>query len=89
MENTLEMRLKQLIKENVVTLMEDADINDETDLIQDLGFDSVSIIRTIVDIEAAFDIEIDDEFLVAEILSKFGKLKDCVELHLKRAGRLS
>ena len=82
----LETQMKKLIKENAITLLEEEDINDNTDLINEMGFDSVSIIRLIVDIEHTFDIEIDDEYLVVDMVSTFGALKKCVASHLGLVG---
>ena len=65
----LNMQLKKLILENAV-IIEDNLINDNTDLILDLGFDSFSIIQLIADIESEFNIEIEDE------------LRDCIKQHL-------
>ncbi|MEE0440306.1 MAG: acyl carrier protein [Ruminococcus sp.] len=77
----LNMQLKKLILENAV-IIEDNLINDNTDLILDLGFDSFSIIQLIADIESEFNIEIEDEYLVTNVISKFGKLRDCIKQHL-------
>lgn len=50
------------------------DINYETDLINDLSFDSLDIILLIVEIEGNFCIEIEDEDLVLDKLSSYYNL---------------
>lgn len=77
----LNMQLKKLILENAV-IIDDTLINNDTDLILDLGFDSFSIIKLIADIESEFNIEIEDEYLVTSVISKFGKLRDCIKQYL-------
>lgn len=66
----IENRLKDII----VSCVEDinfSDINENTDLVRDYNFNSINIIHLVVEIEHAFDIEIDDEDLLLEKLSPF------------------
>ena len=43
------------------------------------GMDSMIFIQVVVDIEAQFDIEIPDEFLLGEKMSTLGKIADVVQ----------
>ncbi len=54
------------------------DLNDSTDLIDDLLFDSISIITLVVNIEIAFNIEIPDNILSVENLRNYYILKNIV-----------
>lgn len=54
------------------------EINNKTDLVNDLGFDSISIIQLVVELENEFDIEIDDEYLLIEYLSPFKSLIEII-----------
>ncbi|MDR2712870.1 MAG: phosphopantetheine-binding protein [Clostridiales bacterium] len=54
------------------------EITDDTDLITDLSYNSVSAVRLVVDIEQEFEIEFPDELLVFEKLRKFSYLCDTV-----------
>lgn len=54
------------------------DITDDTDLITDLSYNSVSAIKLVVDIEQEFDIEFPDELLIFEKLRKFPTLYNTV-----------
>ena len=54
-------------------------IKDDTDLVRDLGFDSINMIQLIVEFEKNFDIEIDDEYLTFEFLSSYQKLKEILK----------
>lgn len=49
-------------------------INKETDLVRDFGFNSINIIQLVVEMERAFDIEVDDENLLQEKLSPYNNL---------------
>ena len=51
----------------------------EIDLIEDLGLDSMRIMALIVEIEEAYDIEIEDEYLSFEAIRYFGRLSELVE----------
>lgn len=50
-------------------------VNEETNLSNDLGFDSIQIIEMIVDIETVFGITIEDEDLDLHTLFNFGLLE--------------
>lgn len=54
-------KLIRLIKKRMPnSLTETVNIEDETLLMEDLGYDSLSFIQLLVDIEDAFNIEIDE-----------------------------
>ena len=50
-KNDFEVDLKKIIKENTYISLDDENFKDNTDLIVDLGFDSLSIVNLIADIE--------------------------------------
>lgn len=51
----------------------------QTDLVDDLGFDSLQVVSMIVLIEERFDFLIPDERLSIDVLRNFGTLIDLVE----------
>ncbi|TDC63752.1 phosphopantetheine-binding protein [Micromonospora sp. KC207] len=51
---------------------------DRSLLLADLGLDSLGIIQALVEIEAAFDVEFPDDWLVAETFASVGSLWDSV-----------
>lgn len=54
-------------------------LDEETNLIEDLGFDSVDIIHMVILIEEEFDIEFEDFELGLETLANFSKLLEIVD----------
>ena len=70
------MNCKEKLTEMILAGMKMNDgvteIQDEADLVYDLGYDSLSLVNLIVDIEDTFNIEIDDDEL--ENVYKYGKL---------------
>ncbi len=62
------------------------DINEQTDLVDDLEFDSISFVKLVVDIENLFGIEFDDDMLDYEILTSYGKLWEYVRQALPTEG---
>ena len=69
-----------LIKKNIVFAeVKEKEITDDTRLIDDLMFDSVAIIRLIVDIENTFEIEFDDTDLLSDRINKVGDLLKLIE----------
>lgn len=71
-------KLKKIIVDIAPIVVEISEINDNTVLTKDLGFDSVQIISLIVEIESQFDIEIEDEDLDIEKLTVLKTLTDMV-----------
>lgn len=57
---------------------EDIKLDANTNLIEDLGFDSVNIINLVILIEEEFDIEFEDFELGLETLASFSKLLEIV-----------
>lgn len=51
-------------------------------MIADFGFDSVSIMKFVVDIENTFEIQMEDDELVFHIIAHYGNLKKCIEQKL-------
>jgi acyl carrier protein len=49
-------------------------INEETNLITDLGLDSIGVLQVILGVEKAFGISIQTHELDSELLSRFGNL---------------
>lgn len=62
----------------------DGEITDNTDLIEDLGYSSLDLMELIVEIEMEFDIEIPDEFLTTEYLTKVNKLMEIVQISIEK-----
>lgn len=54
------------------------DLNDNTDLIDDLGFDSINIISLVICLEKEFEIEIPEEFLLLENLRSYVEIKKMI-----------
>lgn len=55
------------------------DLNDQTDLIDDMFYDSISIIQLVVNIENEFGVIFSDEYLSLDYLRSYRWLKEYVE----------
>ena len=71
-------KLEKIITKIASMEVDVCEINDNTILTRDLGFDSVQIISLIVEIESQFDIEIEDDDLDIEKLTVFKNLIDMI-----------
>lgn len=79
-----EKKLSQLITSLVGSEVFDSiTLNDESNLIYDLNFDSIKIIELVILIETEFGIELKDEDLVLEKMSTFGGLIKIIESTVK------
>lgn len=82
--NTLEIkkRLINIIMESVEEIGEEEigeeDIAKDSNLVDELGFSSIDIIRLVVQIENEFNIEIEDENLNFDSLSTYSNLYNIV-----------
>lgn len=70
----IDRKLKEIIIEVAYRGVQVSEINDATVLTTDLGFDSVQIISLIVESEAQFKIEIEDDDLDIEKLTIYKNL---------------
>lgn len=79
--------IAQKLRQIVLTCAELPDapvIDEDTELIRDLDFGSMKIIEVVLEIEGMFDIEIDDDDLLMDILTSFRNLIDIVIKQLER-----
>ena len=60
-------KLMKIIQDSVSILYENVPIKNDTDIINGLGFDSISIIQLILEIESEFDIQFDDNLKYEDI----------------------
>lgn len=74
-QNTIIEKLSEIIKPYVQDQEAFANINEDTDLLQDLKINSAHLVDIILDTEEAFDIEIDDESA-----EKMLTVKDAVDI---------
>lgn len=66
--------IEQKLKEVIIAVSDDISIemiNEDVNLVEDFSFDSVNIIQLVVEIENAFDIEVDDDNLIFENLATY------------------
>lgn len=69
-------KVYELVMPRTKMLEAGSDIKDETDLVYDLGLDSLSLVELLVDLESEFDMEIDEENM--DFIYKFGTLVDYI-----------
>lgn len=79
----IERKLKALIVDITTEKVDNNSIDTNTDLINDLGFDSIEIIELIVEIENEFKIEIDDDDINMNILTTYSELLSMIERKLQ------
>ena len=72
-------KIWELVVKNAGDTSEDLDImvevKNDIDLINDLGYDSLRLITLIIDIESHYGIEIDDRYLLLDVLRKFNAIE--------------
>ena len=72
--------VKEKFKKCIMEVVQDDNLNieDETDLIVDVGMDSILLMMLIIKVEEEFEFCYPDDLLVMEILSKFKKLYELI-----------
>ncbi len=76
--NVCDMKLRDLVISNSSKKVIDKEINNETNLILDLDYDSMQIINLIVDIENTYKFEFEIENLDLNVITNFGSLKNMI-----------
>lgn len=79
MQRKDEELLKELVAQNNLKSLQAVDINDDTDLLEELALDSIAIVNLFADIEEEFQVKINISEIKTPILSKFHYLKEYVE----------
>ena len=75
------MNDREEIKNKLNILLDELGLSEETDEGKKVNFeelDSIQIISAIVEIEECFDIEIPDEYLVAEFFENINRIVDVI-----------
>ncbi len=80
---TIDQKLKEIILKIATQDTDINNINEETILTDDIGYDSIEIIELIVELESEFNIEIDDDDLEIENLIIYKKLYKMVKKKTK------
>lgn len=73
-ENDLNQKLKSLIIKNSIVKITNEDIKNNSDLINDFGFDSIRIMQFIMEIEKEFNIKFQPNELVLDTVGNYGQL---------------
>lgn len=77
------MNIEMILKEMVVSLSPQEitveSVSDSVDLIKDFGFNSITLIQLVVNVESEFEFEFDDAMLGFESLVNFSKLVEYVK----------
>lgn len=78
MVEQIEMRLKQIIMKYSKLRIRPEDITNKSVIINDFGYDSVSTIKLVIDIENEFGIVFEDEDMDMGKLGRYASLKEVV-----------
>jgi acyl carrier protein len=77
--NTFYEKIAQTLSNVLANEVSPAQLNDDTDLIIEMGLNSLDFLQFIIKLENEFDIEIDIEKLDIQYFRKLGKLKMFIE----------
>ncbi len=68
--------IKEKLKDIIIKIKDDNSvlINEDTSMINDLGFDSMMYVELVVEVEETFDILFEDEYLKSNSIDKAGDL---------------
>lgn len=70
--------LKDIVFQNATLPCEKELLQDHTDLVQDLGMDSIAVVNLFADLEEQFGIEIDVREIRLPILNRYEWLKEYI-----------
>ena len=75
----IEAKVSRILVEQLGLEMDEADIKSDSSLLDDVGLDSVALIRFAMGLENDFDIEIDDDDLVIDNFETTGRVARYVQ----------
>ena len=75
----IEAKVTRILIEQLGLDMSAADINRDASLLDDVGLDSVALIRFAMGVEDEFDVEIDDDDLVLENFETTGRIASYIK----------
>ena len=74
----VEDKIKTILVNKTKFAISKEDINDKTNLFDDLGMDSIEMLELIVEFEDGFGIEFDDDDIDAEVLGNVSKIVELI-----------
>lgn len=81
-KNELIAKLKDIVKPYIQDQKAFENLNDETDFINDLKINSANLVDIVLDVEDAFDIEIDNDSM--EQMLSVKKAVEIIEIKMKK-----
>ena len=76
--DNVKKKLDQIILSHLKGSCQMEDLNETTNLIDELGFYSIAMLELVVDVEETFDIRIEDDELLLNVLGNYGSLKSLI-----------
>jgi len=58
--DVVKKRIIDIVQQSVSEIYSDVKVTESSHLVNDLGFDSITLMQMVIEIEEAFDIEMDD-----------------------------
>jgi acyl carrier protein len=74
----IEQKLKEIIAKNSKIRVNTEGITEDTNLITDLGFDSILIVRLVTEVELEFDFEFESQYLTLSYIGIYKRLRNYV-----------
>jgi acyl carrier protein len=92
-DNSHQQRILESIRRIVKQWVPDDEpagrIDDNTDLLTEIGLDSIGVLHLVLDVEKEFAIKIEDHELRAELFSRAGNFMDLIKKKLYETDRPS
>jgi acyl carrier protein len=77
-----ELKLKAMIIKYSKVKIKVEDISEATNLVDDLGYDSIDCINFVLELENGFNMQFDDEELTMDILGSYSRVREYVKMKL-------
>ena len=71
-------KIIELVVRNATNMSPDIEVNEDTKLIEDLGYDSIDLVHLINELDGAFGIKMSDEMMVSEKLNTPRELTELI-----------
>ena len=71
-------KIIEIVVRNATNLPHDIEVKEDTNLIEDLGYDSIDLVHLINDLDGTFGIKMSDEMMVSEKLNTPRELTELI-----------
>ncbi|MFC5775602.1 acyl carrier protein [Ectobacillus antri] len=76
-------KLKEIVVQNAKNKGDEIELTENTDLLKDLGYQSINVVQLMADLEEHFDFVFEDDEIDFDVICNFGKLSKFIQMKVE------